>query len=316
VAQGVLPAATAEGLRQAVMYDLLATAKADYGMSHGVALVGGKLCWHDVQTYGDEARVGYLREMSGRPISDYGDISLSTLTPINRFSEVTDEEFRSNRLYRNNWLPMRRISVVAMSAVVGGTLVRWIGAYRVEGQGYFGAAVLHRLRRRTDAYVRALDIAHRLEARAAETRGLLLFSAEGEVTFGCASGRRWRSDRRLLDRIREAVRSEGRITSFSAGKAIVHITRIDDDGGDRAFCVEIVPATEWTLPELAVFSLQKRRVAELAALGATASEIARSLELSTSTVRTHLKQIYEKLGISSRTELVERVRLVAPEPPA
>jgi DNA-binding CsgD family transcriptional regulator len=47
----------------------------------------------------------------------------------------------------------------------------------------------------------------------------------------------------------------------------------------------------------------ERRVAELAAVGHTNAEIARHLQLSLSTIETHLRHIYSKLGISSRRDL-------------
>jgi len=50
-------------------------------------------------------------------------------------------------------------------------------------------------------------------------------------------------------------------------------------------------------------SARQREVAELAATGATALEIAGFLELSVHTVRQHLRTIYERLGVNSRAEL-------------
>jgi DNA-binding CsgD family transcriptional regulator len=47
----------------------------------------------------------------------------------------------------------------------------------------------------------------------------------------------------------------------------------------------------------------ERRIAELAARGASNSEIAGSLFLSIRTVETHLTSAYRRLGIASRREL-------------
>ena len=56
------------------------------------------------------------------------------------------------------------------------------------------------------------------------------------------------------------------------------------------------------------FSLLSRReieVARLAAKGYTNAQIAETLFISTETVKSHMNSIFEKLGISSRKELME-----------
>ena len=54
----------------------------------------------------------------------------------------------------------------------------------------------------------------------------------------------------------------------------------------------------------------QRRVGELAAHGATATEIAEMLGCSTGTVRNHLKAIYGRLGVASRLELARALDAV------
>jgi DNA-binding NarL/FixJ family response regulator len=49
---------------------------------------------------------------------------------------------------------------------------------------------------------------------------------------------------------------------------------------------------------------QERRVAQFAAAGQTNPQIARELQLSVSTVETHIEHIYAKLGVHSRRELM------------
>lgn len=55
------------------------------------------------------------------------------------------------------------------------------------------------------------------------------------------------------------------------------------------------------LPKL---SEREREVVELLAVGATANEIARALILSFHTVRTHIRNVYTKLGVCNRVELM------------
>jgi len=58
---------------------------------------------------------------------------------------------------------------------------------------------------------------------------------------------------------------------------------------------------------LARLTTRQREVAALAARGCTNIEIAELLEMSENTVKKHLKDIYERAGIDSRTELANRL---------
>ena len=51
----------------------------------------------------------------------------------------------------------------------------------------------------------------------------------------------------------------------------------------------------------------ERRVAELAAAGLSNKQIAARLSVSAATVDTHLRGVYAKLGIRSRTQLARRL---------
>jgi DNA-binding NarL/FixJ family response regulator len=308
VARRVLPSDTAQGLRAAVVRDLIGTSGAGLGAYHNVVVVDGELYWHDLQPQGDPAGTAFLRALSGRPVSEVMDVTPAALSTVNRFSEVTDEDFRSNKAYAAVWRPLKLVSCVAMNAVVGNTLVGWVGAWRLEGQGPFGRPVLKQLQGRADAYLRCLETASRLDGLSVGVRGLILLTAAGEVAFACEAGRRWQADASLLARLRDAVRLPEPLAPFSAHGTIVRISRVESESGDRLYCADLVPVDAWQVPELITFSVQQRRVAEFAALGATAPEIARSLGVSDSTVRTYLKQIYDKLGIASRVELAEHVR--------
>ncbi|RAL22417.1 hypothetical protein DL240_11255 [Lujinxingia litoralis] len=71
--------------------------------------------------------------------------------------------------------------------------------------------------------------------------------------------------------------------------------------------VEVAPARRAErAPDFALTPMQ-RRVAEYACSGATIAEIARAMERSPHTIKTHLKHAYERLGVASRLELAARL---------
>ncbi len=78
-------------------------------------------------------------------------------------------------------------------------------------------------------------------------------------------------------------------------------------GGGMLYEFEPVAPMELP-PVLARLTPLQRRIASLAAAGATAVEIARDLERSPETVREHLTRIYDRLGLASRSELATACR--------
>lgn len=57
-------------------------------------------------------------------------------------------------------------------------------------------------------------------------------------------------------------------------------------------------------PNAAVLTRREREIVEHFAFGSTYAEIARALGITVNTVRTHVKSIYEKLHVASKTEAV------------
>lgn len=74
---------------------------------------------------------------------------------------------------------------------------------------------------------------------------------------------------------------------------------------ESCFVVEFIPET----PTLSKLTKRQKEICDYAISGATISEIANSMEISNETVKTHLRDIYRKLGVSTRLELAAALRL-------
>jgi DNA-binding CsgD family transcriptional regulator len=136
------------------------------------------------------------------------------------------------------------------------------------------------------AFERALDD-HRLDPRPFEyARTLLLY------------GERLRREHRRLD-ARAQIRQS--LDAFQEMGATAWARRAEDElaaTGDRARRRIDATRDELTSQELVV--------ARLVAQGLRNKEVAAQLFLSTNTIETHLRHVYRKLGIRSRTELAAR----------
>lgn len=82
----------------------------------------------------------------------------------------------------------------------------------------------------------------------------------------------------------------------------------DTAGGVLVMLLDRRPPEATDEQPLAALTPQQHAVAERLSLGMTISEAARDLGISTETVKTHVKHVYDKLGIASRAELANRMR--------
>lgn len=131
-----------------------------------------------------------------------------------------------------------------------------------------------------------------LEAAAAEyaALGLEFDAARTLLAAGRAarSRRQWGTARRLLDRAVSTFEELGASGWAATARA--------SGGGPRPS-----PNGQLTSAE--------QRVAELAASGLSNKEIAARLTITVSTVETHLKRIYRKLAVGSRTQLAQTMKI-------
>jgi DNA-binding NarL/FixJ family response regulator len=80
------------------------------------------------------------------------------------------------------------------------------------------------------------------------------------------------------------------------GKAVIHPQLT------RAFIEEVQLAEK--RPDVAPLSRRETEILQKVAYGATTKEVARDLDISPHTVKTHLERIFEKLGANDRAQAV------------
>jgi DNA-binding CsgD family transcriptional regulator len=225
---------------------------------------------------------------------------------------------------------------------VGGTLHacfssggRWIAAlqiYRREATHPFSPGEVAFLHRMAPTIGDALHAALARERAATDSEadtpaasGIVLLTPDAAIHFSTAAGETWCRLVRDADRdghgpLPSAVwaaiaglrhggsgRSVSAITAASpVGPVRVEVSPSGEDGG---IAVVLAPATRQAPPDLPVqWSLthQQRRLVELLVSGRSNRQIGELLRMSENTVEWHLRNVYERLGVSTRTQLLAR----------
>jgi DNA-binding CsgD family transcriptional regulator len=169
-----------------------------------------------------------------------------------------------------------------------------------------------------------------------ETRGpgLMIFSAGGELVSMNEDARAWLEElprdslecesfavrlpmvaagalvrARAIAQERDSGTARARIRSISGRWLVCHASCLDGERDETALVIEPAQGSEIAPIVVEAYELSPREqeVARLIALGLGTAEIADRLHLSRHTVRDYVKATFEKVGVSSRGELVAKV---------
>ncbi|MFB6373904.1 MAG: LuxR C-terminal-related transcriptional regulator, partial [Bradymonadaceae bacterium] len=158
----------------------------------------------------------------------------------------------------------------------------------------------------------ALSVADRMEKETLEGPADLLFEPKGpSIEYASSEAREWLTAERievLEDVLRRAGRGEGFPSTLIFEGRRFRVARLDGALGGR-YSLTIEPVERPELSPKAALTPRQREVAEFAAVGATADEIAETLNVSPNTVRDHIRRIYRRLGIGSRAELARKIEV-------
>ena len=137
----------------------------------------------------------------------------------------------------------------------------------------------------------------------------LMLNAAGGVVFMGPGAAEWLESPGCEAALLEAVAASAAVeegTSWWIKRWPLHIrcVRMDGRGGDAgSVLVTAVPPRPELAEAMALLTPMQQVVADFAAAGATVDEIARAIDRSPETVRSHIKAAYSRLSICTRLEL-------------
>ena len=214
------------------------------------------------------------------------------------------EEFSAFPIWRDFYAPLGLRDHVRVLAYRGNRFLGWVGAFSTTGT--FRRGVGRRLSSELRRTIEGLAVARTLEAL--DDDAFLVFDGAGVVERGTERALAWLSRERaeLFGRcVRAADHGEGaqfridgvsaRLVRLAGGESVRYLAMLRDRDS-----IELCTG--------AGLSPMEQAVAEDLAAGLTIREIAASRGRAESTVKSQAKNIYRKLAVASRVELVEALR--------
>ncbi len=252
----------------------------------------------------------------------HGDPRVADHTWDRRFvllrSMVHPDKLWPTRLYRRCYEPIGLHDQLRLVVYHEGCFVGWMGALRVRGEPPFTRADLRRVRPLADAMADAMIAAERTErADTPEEGSDLVLCPDGTIEFASEDGCGLLGRPGARDELRAWVR--GVDAAEPGGASVIRghrarWTRLHGAGGVH-YLVNLEPIATLRLHPTFALSRTQREIATLAAEGATVPEIAGQRDMAESTVRAHVRQVYERLGVSTRVDLARALSDMPRETP-
>ena len=310
-----LRANTPSGIRRRAVEALYGEIDADFGMYFKCVKHSGRWYYTSPSMRGDPELSSIFTEYIGEPVLgspwtrehvDAGQIE-SFIRSHSYFSTDYLYEFEAqSKLMR----PLEITDDLRSVFYDGRKFYGWLGLMRRDNDRQFDGREEERAEAAVDRFKAAFLAAESLERDFFRPGPLFVtVKPNGEVERASWRGRRWLTPRRCreigwLVRRYDGGTDERPVHVFEG--STVHVTRLD--GG--SYVRYLIQVDHAELPEydpLVGLTDRQREVAEFAATGATNPEIAETLGVAVSTVKYHLKRIYDDLEIEGRVDLAELV---------
>ena len=306
-----LPSDRPDEIRQYVVGVLREAVSNELGLFFDCVEHAGECIFTTILPDGDEDAAAAIKRVEGTPAVDLPWLpSLVHPATINHFISVRrfypDEFTFAIPVMKTLLLPLGVSDQLRALMYDGPRFIGWIGLLR-RGPltTQFREAEVATLERVVDEVKAALVVARARQDEALEDGICAVCDATGAIEHASPAFDKWLTpDRHGYLRLWTRAFDAGTDTTVSRvlSGAEVRMMRVDGAGGvrymitvDRAEMLRLRPRY-WLTP-------RQLEVAELAVGGATNADVARVLDVSPETVKSHLKTIYDRLGVTNRLEL-------------
>lgn len=214
--------------------------------------------------------------------------------------------FRRSRLYRL-WRAHGLCDITRLLVYERGALLALVALVRRDGEPAFARADVRRLQPLVAGAKHAFALAAQAELDGhPEERGELVLDPRGQVMFASDAARAWLAvvdcGEAIARLAAHLVRKTPREGSFTIHGLRFRWVRMDGREGPGTI-VTVDGAPLLSVAPDALLSPLQQVIARRAAEGASAAAIAAALARGKESVRSHMKQIYRRLGASNRAQL-------------
>ena len=185
-------------------------------------------------------------------------------------------------------------------------ILGWLGLLRRDPASPFTRRHKRLLDTVIDPIIFHLRRAEQRDGEMIDTRHCALYQPEGVTEYHSSSWNSWvTSDRRRrLQACIQRIDEEGEEHRADIiDGAEVDVLRLDSPTDQRRYLVSLRRPRLLTIDPACWLTKRQREVARYVMSGATSPEIAEELHVSVETVKSHIKNIFDRLNISSRAEL-------------
>ena len=230
-------------------------------------------------------------------------------------------DVESTEFFQRVYAPHHLGDQIRLLVYHGPRFIGWIGGVRRHGAPPFSRRERRRLKELVEVCVDGFTTADLLAKQGQPNEpGYLVVSEQGRVEMVSQTARPWLERPQFLDALREAVSeyAAGRLPTSRAviREAEARVLRMEGDGQVR-YLVHVLPTRTLRLGAASGLPPAERELAQMAVCGATVQQMAQATGRSPETVRSYLRNVYDRMEVASRVELARALDAeeLTPRPP-